>query len=141
MYEPKTKVTEVKPLDFINQVEDEKKRKDALVILKMFKEITGEKPKMWGPSMIGFGKYHYKYDSGHEGDCFITGFSPRKQALTLYVLGNFKGKDELLSKLGKYKNGVSCLYIKKLEDVDLKILRKLIEQGYKHWKSLPGAKS
>ncbi|HCA42430.1 MAG TPA: DUF1801 domain-containing protein [Bacteroidetes bacterium] len=141
MYEPKTKVTEVKPLDFINQVEDEKKRKDSLVILKMFKEITGEKPKMWGPSMIGFGKYHYKYESGHEGDCFITGFSPRKQALTLYVLGNFKGKDELLAKLGKYKNGKSCLYIKKLEDVDLSVLRKLIEQGYKHWKSLPGAQS
>lgn len=141
MYEPKTKVTEVKPLDFINQVEDEKKRKDSLVILKMFKEITGEKPKMWGPSMIGFGKYHYKYDSGHEGDCFITGFSPRKQALTLYVLSNFKGKDELLSKLGKYKNGKSCLYIKKLEDVDISVLRKLIEQGYKHWKSMPGAQS
>ncbi|HRE41738.1 MAG TPA: DUF1801 domain-containing protein [Ignavibacteria bacterium] len=139
MYEPKTKVTEVKPEDFLNAVEDEKKRKEAFEILAMFKKITGEKPKMWGPTMIGFGKYFYKYETGHSGECFITGFSPRKQAMTLYVLGNFKGKDELLSKLGKYKNGKSCLYIKKLDDIDRGVLKKLIETAYKYWKSKSGA--
>ena len=87
-------------------------------MLEMMQELTGEKPEMWGPSIVGFGSYHYKYASGREGDWFLTGFSPRKQSLTLYIMSGFSRYEELMEKLGKYKTGKSCLYIKKLEDVD-----------------------
>lgn len=92
----------------------------------MMKRLTGEEAKMWGPSLIGFGTYHYKYASGREGDFFRVGFSPRKTALTVYIMPGFKRFDELMQKLGKYKTGKSCLYIKKLEDVDVKVLEELV---------------
>lgn len=99
---------------------------------KLMGEITGEKPKMWGTAIVGFGNYHYKYASGREGDFLITGFSPRKQALTLYIMAGFSSYDSLMKKLGKYKTGKSCLYIKKLEDIDMKVLKQLISRSVKY---------
>jgi hypothetical protein len=130
--ELKTKKNKASVKAFIGTIEDEQKRKDSLAVLEMMKKITGEKPTMWGPSLVGFGSYHYKYDSGREGDWFLTGFSPRKQALTLYIMSGFSQYEALLKKLGKFKTGKACLYIKKLEDVDLKTLRQLISQSVKH---------
>jgi hypothetical protein len=134
MAELKTKPEKRDPLDFINSVDDGQKRKDSLEILKMMKEITGKPPVMWGPSMIGFDQYHYKYKSGHEGDAFVTGFSPRKTSLVLYVLAGFERLPELLQKLGKYKNGKSCLYVKRLSDIDKDVLRELIIESVKYMK-------
>jgi hypothetical protein len=129
MSELKTKETKASVTKFIDAVADEQKRKDSYTILEMMKKITKEEPKMWGPSIIGFGMYHYKYDSGHEGDMCITGFSPRKQALTLYIMMGFGKSPELMKKLGKYKTGKACLYIKKLSDIDLKVLEQLIKES------------
>ena len=126
MAELKTKRNDGSVEDFLNSVEDEAKRDDCYQVLNIMKEITGEEPKMWGGSIVGFGSYHYKYASGREGDWFVTGFSPRKQALTLYIMAGFSKYDELMSKLGKYKTGKSCLYIKKLDDIDEEVLRELI---------------
>ncbi len=132
MAELKTKATKESALKFLQSIKPDEKMQDSLVLLKMFKEITGEKAVMWGTSMVGFGKYHYKSDrSKQEGDWFLTGFSPRKQNLTLYVLnGNENIEDELFSKLGKYKASVGCLYINRLADVDQKILAKLIKKSF-----------
>ena len=99
------------------------------------KKITKEEPVMWGPSIIGFGSYHYKYESGREGDMCITGFSPRKQSLTLYIMPGFERYHDLMNKLGKYKTGKSCLYINKIEDVDLKVLKELISESVKFMKN------
>jgi len=132
MAELKTKPNEQSVEAFLNSVEDEKKRQDCLTILEMMKQITKAEPQMWGTSMVGFGTYHYKYESGREGDWFVAGFSPRKQNLTLYIMAGFSRYDELLSKLGKFKTGKSCLYIKKLEDVDLPTLKELIKQSVAH---------
>ncbi|MCH8957420.1 DUF1801 domain-containing protein [candidate division KSB1 bacterium] len=129
MAELKTKPNEQSVEAFLNSVEDEKKRQDCLTILEIMKQITKAEPQMWGTSMVGFGTYHYKYESGREGDWFVAGFSPRKQNLTLYIMAGFSRYDELLSKLGKFKTGKSCLYIKKIEDVDLKTLKELIKQS------------
>ena len=129
--ENKTKPTKVSVTAFINGVENETRRRDAKTLLAMMKKITGEKAKMWGPSIVGFGQYHYKYESGREGDMLLVGFSPRKANLVLYVLGSISENDPLRKKLGKYKNGRSCLYVNKLDDVDLKVLEKLIEKSYK----------
>jgi len=129
MAEPKTKKTKASVSAFLNGIEDPQKRKDAKAIAKMMREITGKTAKMWGPSMVGYGSYRYKYASGREGDWFLTGFSPRKQALTLYIMSGFSCYDALLEKLGKYKTGKACLYIKRLEDVDLGTLRTLIERS------------
>lgn len=96
----------------------------------MMKDATGLKPRMWGPAMVGFGEYHYKYDSGHEGDCFLMGFSPRKGQMSLYFMPGLHRFQEYLKKLGKYKTGKSCLYIKKLEDVDIDVLREMIQIGF-----------
>ena len=129
MAEPKTKPTKMSVSAFLNAIDDPQKRKDAKAIAKMMREITGKAAKMWGPSIIGYGTYRYKYASGREGDWFLTGFSPRKQALTLYIMSGFYGEEPLLKKLGKYKTGKACLYVKKLEDIDLGVLRKLIEKS------------
>ena len=129
MAELKTKPNEQSVEAFLNSVEDEKKRQDCLTILEIMKKITKAEPQMWGPSMVGFGTHHYKYESGREGDWFVAGFSPRKQNLTLYIMAGFSRYDELLSKLGKFKTGKSCFYIKKIEDVDLKTLKELIKQS------------
>ena len=136
MAEAKTVPTRASVTAFINAVADERRRKDCRAILKLMREVTGEKPVMWGPSIVGFGKYHYKYGSGHQGECCVTGFSPRKQALTLYVMAGFDGQHELMQKLGKYKTGKCCLYVKKLDDVDLPTLKTLIRESVQHVKTL-----
>lgn len=96
------------------------------------KQVTGEEPEMWGDSIVGFGSYHYKYESGREGDWFVTGFSPRKQNLTLYIMSGFDEYDNLISRLGKYKTGKSCLYIKKIDDVDQDVLQELVKKSVEH---------
>jgi hypothetical protein len=103
-----------------------------LAVLQLMAEVTGAEPKMWGDSIIGFGNYHYKYASGREGDWFLAGFAPRKQNLTLYIMAGFDGYEALMASLGKYKTGKSCLYIKKLEDVDTAVLKQLIKQSVEH---------
>lgn len=127
MAENKTKPTKDSVIEFINQVDNEQKKQDALVLLDLMKSITQEEPVLWGPSLIGFGNYHYKYESGREGDFFIVGFSPRKTALTIYIMPGFERYDELMQQLGKFKTGKSCLYIKKLVDIDMKVLTELIQ--------------
>jgi hypothetical protein len=127
--ELKTKETEQSVEAFLNSIEDEKKRQDSFVILDLMKQVTGLEPKMWGSSMVGFGRYHYKYASGHEGDAYLTGFSPRKQNLTIYIMPGFEHYDELMQKLGKYKTGKSCLYVNKIENIDLEILKELVKQS------------
>jgi len=126
MAENKTKATAKSVPDFLNSIEDPVRKKDCLTISAMMEELSGSKPKMWGDSIVGFGNYHYKYASGREGDWFQVGFSPRKQALTLYIMGYLEFYQEILDKLGKYKHGKGCLYIKNLDDVDLDVLKKLI---------------
>jgi hypothetical protein len=133
-YELKTKKNKASVSKFINSIEDDQKRKDSKEIIKIIKDLTGEKPVMWGPSIVGFGSYHYKYASGQEGDWMITGFSPRKQNLTIYIMPGYDLSQDLLDKLGPHKTGKSCLYIKKLEDVHLPTLKKLILRGYKEMK-------
>jgi hypothetical protein len=135
MAEPKTKVTTASVRDFLNAIPDETKRKDSLRLLELFEEITGEKAKMWGPAIIGFGLYHYKSErSSQEGDWPLTGFSPRKQNLTLYVMSDTGELDDLLKKLGKHSTSKACLYIKKLSDVDENILKKIIAKSFTHAK-------
>jgi hypothetical protein len=126
--EAKTKPTALSVEDFLAK-QDPERLQDCEQISQMMQEITGEKPKMWGPSIVGFGSYHYKYASGHEGDMCITGFSPRKANLTLYLIAGFDQYQDLLEKLGKFKTSVSCLYIKKLADVDQKVLKELITRS------------
>jgi len=129
--ELKTKVTVQDPEDFLNSIEPQQKKQDSFVLLEMFEKVTGEKAVMWGSSIVGFGKYHYKSEkSRQEGDWMLVGFSPRKANLTLYIMhGNEKNKD-LLTKLGKHKEGGGCLYINKLSDVDQKILATLIDNSF-----------
>ena len=131
MAELKTRQNNASPAAFIKGVEDEQKRKDCRELLALMKEVTGKPPKMWGDSMVGFGSYHYKYASGHEGDWFVTGFSPRKQNLTIYIMLGFDRYEPLMKKLGKYKLGKSCLYVKKLDDIDRGLLRELVAQSLK----------
>jgi hypothetical protein len=132
--ELKTKVSKASVEDFLNTIEDEQKRKDCFEIAKIMTQVTKEKPKMWGASIVGFGTYHYKGASGREGDWMLTGFSPRKQNLTLYLMGGFDMHKDLLKKLGKFKTSVGCLYIKKLDDVDKKVLKQLVTQTVKTMK-------
>ncbi len=135
MGELKTTVNEANVADFIQAVPDEVKRADSFTLLELFTKITGEKAKMWGTSIIGFGQYHYKSErSSQEGDWLLTGFSPRKQSLTLYLTLGTQGFDEyndLLEALGKHKTGVGCLYIKRLADADMAVLEKLITKSFK----------
>ena len=136
MAEAKTKLNDKDPKAFIESVKDEKRKADAYEVLEIMTRITGEKPKMWGTSIIGFGSYHYKYASGREGDWMITGFSPRKTALTLYIMPGFDRYGELMGKLGKHKTGKSCLYINKLEDVNRDILVELIKHSVEHMRKV-----
>lgn len=132
MAELKTKATTQDPKEFLNTIEPEEKKKDGLVLLELFGKITGQKAVMWGTSMVGFGKYHYKSErSTQEGDWPLVAFSPRKQNLTLYIMHGNDTNEQLLSKLGKHKRGGGCLYINKLSDVDLTVVEKLIESSYK----------
>jgi len=132
--EIKTKKTDASVSKFIDAVEDESKREDAYTVLKLMQKITKEEPKLWGTSIVGFGTYQYKYASGQQGDWPLVGFSPRKQNLTLYIMPGFDKYDELMGKLGKYKTGKSCLYIKSLQDVDIKILQSIITQSVDYMK-------
>jgi hypothetical protein len=137
MPELKTKLTTQKPTDFIKSVDSDQKREDSLVLLKMFERATGEKPAMWGTSIVGFGSYHYESErSSQKGDWPLVGFSPRKANLTLYVMGGLKSEGALLKKLGKHKTGGVCLYINKLADVDQKVLAQLVEKSYRNMKKL-----
>lgn len=129
MAEPKTKPTQQSVQDFLDKIENEQVRDDCYTLIKLMKKATGSEPKMWGPSIVGFGKYHYKYDSGHEGDSCLTGFSPRKQNISLYVMPGIMDNQDLLKDLGKHKAAKGCLYIKKLDDVNMNVLEKLVKRS------------
>jgi len=135
MAEPKTKPTDQNVEDFLNAIPNDQKRADAFAVLKLMKQVTRAEPQMWGSSIVGFGRYRYKYASGREGDWPLVGFSPRKQNLTLYITAGFDGYAELLKKLGKCKTSKACLYINRLADVDLPTLKELIKQSVKHTKA------
>lgn len=126
MAENKTKATQTAVADFLAGITDEKRRADCAALVTLFQKATKSEPRMWGESIVGFGDYHYRYESGREGDWFYAGFSPRKAAITLYFCGYLEFHGELLAKLGKYKSGKGCLYVKSLADVDAKVLRELI---------------
>lgn len=132
MAELKTKPHDGDVETFLESVENDTRREDAFEVLALMKRVTGEEPKMWGPSIVGFGSYHYAYESGREGDWFVAGFSPRKQALTLYIMSGFAEHDSLLEKLGKHTTGRSCLYVKKLADVDIEVLEELVRRSVEH---------
>ena len=134
--ELKTKKNDASVTEFLEAVENEDRRSDSYDVLKIMEEITGELAKMWGPSIVGFGSYHYVYSSGKEGDWMVTGFSPRKQAMTLHIMAGFDRYDELMAQLGKFTTGKSCLYLKRLSDVDESVLRELIMASCDHMKTL-----
>src|SRR5712691_4016858 len=129
MAENKTKPTKSSVAAFIDELADETRRADAKALVKLMQSATGEKPKMWGPSIIGFGSYHYTYDSGREGDMPLAGFSPRKAATVLYIVTGFSDSGTLLAKLGKYTTGKACIYVKRLADVDRKALEEMVFQS------------
>ena len=126
MAKNKTTETESSVVDFINTVEDQAKRNDSFELIKIMQKVTGSDAKMWGPSIIGFGSYHYKYASGHEGEAPLAGFSPRKAAISLYVSLPTEKREELLLKLGKHRAAKGCIYIKKLADIDIEVLKKMV---------------
>jgi hypothetical protein len=134
MSENKTQPTDQDVIDFLNSVDNKTRRQDGFAVLEMMEEITGQEAVMWGSSIVGFGSYHYKYDSGREGDMPLIGFSPRKQSMTLYIMPGFDEYENLLEDLGKHKIGKSCLYVNKLADVDEDVLRRLIRRSYTHMK-------
>ena len=125
----KTVATDASVQNFIDTLESEQKRRDSLELIELMKQVTGSEPKMWGSSMIGFGQYHYKYASGREGDYFITGFSPRKTALSVYIMAGFEGYEEMLKELGPHKTGKSCLYLKNLDVVDRDVLKGMVRDS------------
>jgi hypothetical protein len=131
MYELKTKETDSSVIEFIENVDNVKKREDAYQLLDIFTETTGFEAKMWGPSIIGFGSYHYKYDSGHEGDAPLVGFSPRKAKISLYFAPGETKREELLKVFGKHTTGKACVYINKVADIDTDVLKELIHQSVK----------
>ncbi len=132
MAELKTQRNDKDVLAYVNSIDNDIRRQDSLSILALMQQVTGEEPVMWGESIIGFGLYRYKYASGQPAEWFLTGFAPRKQNLTLYIISGFEQYEELLKNLGKYKTGKSCLYINKLEDVDQDVLRELVKQSADH---------
>ena len=134
MAELKTKQNDQDVAAFLDGVADETRRQDCLTVAKIMKKITRSEPRMWGDSIVGYGTYHYKYKSGREGDWFLTGFSPRKQNLTLYLMCDIAVNQKLLDKLGRHKIGKSCLYIKTLEHIDMSVLTELIKQSVEYLK-------
>lgn len=136
MAELKTRQTKASVEKFLNQIPDETKRDDCFQIARIMQEITGKEPKMWGPSIVGFGSYYYKYASGHEGEWPIAAFSPRKQDLTIYFMPGFQEQTELMQQLGKHRSSKSCLYIKRLSDIHVPTLKKLIRHSVKTMKKL-----
>lgn len=137
MADNKTEVTEVAIAEFLAQVEPERRRADAQRLDEIFREVSGFEPRMWGPSIVGYGRYHYKYESGREGDFLATGFAPRKANLVIYIMPGYTDFSAILARLGKHKIGKSCLYINKLNDIDLGVLKELIAAGIedlgRHW--------
>ena len=129
MAELKTQENDASVTEFLDRIEDEKRREDCYVVLEMMRKITGREPRMWGDDQVGFGHYEYTYKSGHSGRWYLCGFAPRKAQITIYIMAGFAKYEDLMSKLGKYKNTKSCLHIKKLEDVDQKILARLIKKS------------
>jgi hypothetical protein len=136
MYEQKTKETDHSVIQFIESVDHPKKREDAFKLLDVFTETTGYEAKMWGPSIIGFGSYHYKYPSGHEGDAPLVGFSPRKAKISLYFATGDTKREELLKNFGKHTSGKACVYINKLADIDVDVLKALIVQSVEFLKEM-----
>lgn len=132
MAENKTQPTDADVGAFLDTVENDRRREDSRVLLELMREVTGEEPVMWGPSIVGFGQYHYRYESGREGDWFLAGFAPRKSNLVVYVMSGFPRHAELMKKLGKHRTGSSCLYINKLDDVDLDVLRELVRRSVEY---------
>lgn len=135
MSENKTRPTDQSVIDFLNKVDHKTRREDGFALLDLMAEITGEDATLWGTSIVGFGSYHYKYESGREGDMPLVGFSPRKQSMTLYIMPGFDEYEDMLAALGKHKIGKSCLYVNKLADVDEAVLRQLIKTSYEHMKT------
>lgn len=127
MAKNKTTQTEQRVDEFVNAVEDDRKRTDSFTLIELMREVSGHEPKMWGPSIIGFGKYHYRYDSGHEGDAPLLGFSPRKAAISLYVFTGLEQHRPLVNKLGKFTMGKACIYVKRLSDIDVGSLTRLMK--------------
>lgn len=125
----KTTATDVSPAAFIDTIEHPQRQADAKTLLKFFGRVTGWKPKMWGPTMVGFGRYHYRYETGREGDMFVTGFSPRKASLVIYIMPGYQDFGDALGRLGKHRIGKSCLYINKLADVDVEVLEEMVRKG------------
>jgi hypothetical protein len=134
MAENKTVPTDQSVEDFLNSIEDERKRTDSFTLVDLMREVTGVAPRMWGGSIVGFGSCHYKYASGREGDTMLVGFSPRKQNLTIYNMGGLDPDDDRLKKLGKHTSGKGCLYIKSLDDIDLPTLKSLVASSFKRAK-------
>jgi len=133
MAKTKTKVTEADVLEFINSfVNSEQKKKDSFELMKILQDITGEEAKMWGPTIIGFGSYHYKYESGHEGDAPILGFSPRKAAFSLYIYSDTEKSNSILTDLGKFKMGKACIYANKLADINIPVFKELCIESIKY---------
>jgi len=130
--ENKTKATKQSVATFLNGIDDKDKRADAKKVAAIMQKVTGAKAAMWGSSIVGFGQYHYKYESGREGDFMLAGFAPRKKALTIYIMAGFKLYDSLMKKLGKYKTGKSCLYVERLSDIDEKVLTQLIDKSVQY---------
>ena len=134
MSENKTRPTDQSVLEFLENVDHKTRREDGFAMLEMMAELTGEEAVLWGSSIVGFGSYHYKYESGREGEMPLVGFSPRKQSMTLYIMPGFDAYEDMLAELGKHKLGKACLYINKLADVDDDVLRSLIKRAYTHMK-------
>jgi hypothetical protein len=136
MAELKTKETDTSVNAYIDAIDNEVRRDDCRALVKLMKQVTKSEPKMWGTSIVGFGKYHYKYASGHEGDSCLTGFASRKKDLTMYITAGFDEHAELLSRLGKFKSGKGCLYVKRLDDIDKSVLKQLLTASVKRMKAL-----
>jgi hypothetical protein len=134
MTELKTKANDASVEAFLNAIDNDTRREDAFAVLKMMQSVTRLPPCMWGPSIVGFGRYHYKYASGHEGDMCLIGFSPRAQALTIYIMPGFQRVAPLMKKLGRHKTGKGCLYIRSLRDVDTAVLKTLVTDAYRYMK-------
>ena len=138
--ENKTQETAVDVSDFIDKIKDETKRDDSYRIIKLMQKITGHKPKMWGPSIVGFGRYHYKYETGREGDMPVAAFSPRSTAIVFYFYSRFKKREALLKKLGKHKAPGGCVYVKKLDDIDLGVLEEMVRGNIEYLEKSLNAK-
>ncbi len=134
MAELKTKPSGASVESFVHGIADEARRRDCVTLLELMRRVTGAEPEMWGSSIVGFGTYHYRYASGREGDWFVTGFSPRKRDLTLYIMAGFGDYDDLLARLGPHKTGKACLYVKRLADLDLDVLETLVAASVEHMK-------